>query len=274
MNNEKLNKVKNKAQFIRKQILETVINKGGHLATSFSCADILTTLYYSGIMEYNNKNEKWNKRDRLIISKGHAETIIYNILSDLDFFPKNWLLKHYRSGKYLMGGHIDSKIPGIEFSTGSLGHGLSLASGMALGMKKSKNRSNVFVLMSDGECTEGSVWEAAIFASKNKLNNIIAFIDNNQISATDFLKNFTDIGNLKEKFTAFGWNCFSINGHSIKKIYTTINKIKNLKNNKPNIVIANTIKGKGLNSIENDPARHTKGLSKMEINDAKKQFKI
>ena len=131
-------KLDDKADYIRKQILKIVISKGGHLATSFSATDILITLYYSGILKFRSSNPNWVDRDRFILSKGHAETLMYTILSDLNFFPNKWLLNHYRDGKFLMGGHIDHKIPGIEFSAGSLGHGLGLATGVSFALKKNK----------------------------------------------------------------------------------------------------------------------------------------
>ena len=169
-----------------------------------------------------------------------------------------------RAGKFLLGGHTDCKVPGIEFTAGALGHGLSLACGTALALKRKKNNSKVFVLMSDGECTEGSVWEAAIFASHHKLDNLIVIVDNNRISATDFLINFTNISNLTKKFQYFGWNSKNIESHSISKMNKIFKNIKKNNSKKPTIFIAKTIKGKGINFIENDPSRHTKGLNKEE----------
>lgn len=264
----------NKAIKLRKKILKTVIDRGGHLATSFSCLDILVVLFYGKILNFNSSNPKWKIRDRFILSKGHAETAMYSVLDDLNFFPKFLLRDHYRHGKFLLGGHIDAKIPGIEFTTGALGHGLNLACGSALALKKNSIKSKVFVLLSDGECTEGSVWEAAIFASKHKLSNLIAIIDYNKISATDYLDNFTDLSNLKKKFLAFGWNVINVNGHNIQSMHSLFLKAKKNKTKQPSIFIARTVKGKGIKFIENDPSRHTKGLSKEEENRAKKILDI
>jgi len=271
LSNFNLNK---KAFDLRQKILKVVIDSGGHLATSFSCVDIVVCLFYGKILKYNSSKPKLESRDRFILSKGHAETLMYVILSELNFFSKNWLRDHYRQGKFILGGHIDSKVPGIEFTTGALGHGLSLACGCALALKKKKNKSKVFVLMSDGECTEGSVWEAAIFASKHKLNNLIVIVDENKISATDFTKNFTNNTKLKEKFISFGWQAININGHDINGLMKNFKKVKKFKLNKPLIFIAKTTKGKGLKFIENDPIRHTKGLDKFEEIKAKKILKI
>jgi len=268
------NYLANKAFELRQKILKVIISNGGHLATSYSCVDIVSCLFYGKILKYNSGKPKLESRDRFILSKGHAETLMYVILSDLNFFPKKWLIDHYRRGKFILGGHIDSKIPGIEFTTGALGHGLSLACGSALALKKKNNKAKVFVLMSDGECTEGSVWEAAIFASKHKLNNLIVVVDENKISATDFTKNFTNNTKLKEKFLSFGWKAKNIDGHDISSLTKNFKKAKKSKLNKPLIFIAKTIKGKGLSFIENDPIRHTKGLDKFEEIKAKKILKI
>ncbi len=258
------NNLDKKAFELRQKILKIVIKRGGHLATSFSALDILVSLFYSGILNFKSSKPDWEYRDRFILSKGHAETLIYSILVDLKFFPKNYFENHYRSGKFLLGGHTDCKVPGIEITAGALGHGLSLACGIALALKRKKNKSKVFVLMSDGECTEGSVWEAAIFASHHKLDNLIVIVDHNRISATDFLTNFTNISNLTKKFQSFGWNSKNIDGHNILKMKKIFMNIKKNNSKKPTIFIAKTIKGKGINFIENDPSRHTKGLSKEE----------
>jgi transketolase len=271
---KKIFKIIKKSYELRKKIIEIVIKNGGHLATSFSCLDILVCLYYGNLIKFKSSKPNWEIRDRLVISKGHAETLIYTILDDLGFFPKSWLAKNYRAGKYLLGGHIDSKVPGIEFTTGALGHGLSLAAGSALGLKRKKNNAKVFVLLSDGECTEGTTWEAAIFASKHRLNNLIAIIDNNKISATDFTKNFTDIQNLDKKFKAFGWNVVQVNGHNHSQLLKILGQVKNNLKGKPTVIIADTIKGKGLKFIENDPTRHAKGLDEKEKIMARVIFEI
>lgn len=249
---------------LRQKILKIVIKNGGHLATSFSCLDIVVSLFYGKVLRFKNNKPKWPMRDRFVLSKGHAETLLYAVLDDLKFIPKSWLSEHYRSGKYILGGHTDCKIPGIEFTTGALGHGLNLACGSALALKRKKSPSKVFVLMSDGECTEGTVWEAAIFASKHKLNNLIAIIDHNKISATDFTKNFTDNSNLEKKFSSFGWKSQVIDGHNIPYLLKILKKAKKNTSKKPIVFIANTIKGKGLKFIENDPSRHAKGLDEKE----------
>ena len=270
----KKNFYKKKAFELRQKLLSLVIENGGHLSTSLSCLDIMVALYYGKIIRFKASAPNWINRDRFLISKGHAETITYLTLKELGFISETMLSKHYRKGKFKLGGHIDCSVPGIEFSTGSLGHGLNLACGTALGLKKKKNKSFTFVLMSDGECTEGTVWEAAIFAKFHKLNNLIAIIDYNNISATDFTKNFTSNTNLVDKFKSFGWKTFSVDGHNIDQMIKKFNKIKSQNLSSPVLILAKTIKGKGIKFIENDPARHTKGLNNNEFKKAKKILKL
>jgi len=268
------NKLNKKAFELRQKILKIVIKRGGHLATSLSSLDILVTLFYGSVLNFQNFNLNWEGRDRFILSKGHAETLLYSILDDLKFFPKTFFNNHYRAGKFLLGGHTDSKVPGVEFTAGALGHGLSFACGAALALKRKKSKSKVFVLMSDGECTEGSVWEAAIFASQHQLDNLVAIVDYNRMSATDFLNNFTNLSSLSKKFSSFGWNSKNINGHEIGKMKKIFINAKKNTSKKPTIFIAKTNKGKGIKFIENDPSRHTKGLSKEEEIKAMRILKI
>ena len=237
-----------KAFELRQKLLSLVIQNGGHLSTSLSCLDIMVALYYGRVLKFKAFEPNWLHRDRFIISKGHAETITYLILKELGFISKNMLTKHYRKGKFKLGGHIDCSVPGVEFSTGSLGHGLNLACGTALGLKR-KNRAFTFVLMSDGECTEGSVWEAAIFAKFHKLGNLIAIVDYNNISATDFIKNFTSNTNLIEKFKSFGWKTFLVDGHNINQIIKKLKKLNVKKLTSPVLILAKTTKGKGIKFI-------------------------
>ena len=274
MNKINLKKIIDKSFTLRQKILEIVIKNGGHLATSFSCLDIVVSLFYGKVLKFKSNNPEWPFRDRFILSKGHAETLLYSVLDDLKYIPKSWLLNHYRSGKYILGGHTDSKIPGVEFTAGALGHGLNLACGSALALKRKKSNSRVFVLMSDGECTEGTVWEAAIFASKHKLNNLIAIVDHNKMSATDFTKNFTNINNLEKKFLSFGWKSKVIDGHNIPRMIKIFENAKKDSSYKPMVFIADTVKGKGIKFIENDPSRHTKGLDEKEKKRAMRLLKL
>lgn len=250
-----------KSKQLRKRLFEISLENGGHVSTSFSCMDILVSLYYSNIMKFNIKDHSWENRDRFILSKGHAETGLYIVLSDLGFFPIDWMRTRYRKGDFFLGGHPDNKIPGVEATTGALGHGLGIAAGISLGAKLNNKDHLQYVLLGDAECTEGSIWEAALFSSKYKLNNLVAIIDRNQIGALDFTNNFTSLDSLSEKWTAFGWEVVEVDGHNHSELVNVFNYILNRKSDKPIVVIAKTIKGKGIKFMENDPAWHTKKVS-------------
>jgi len=256
---------------LRQIIFETGLKNDGHISTSLSCVEILVSLYFGGFLNVNKKN--FNKRDRntFVLSKGHAETALYCVLFLKKFISKNTLYNSYNCGTHKLGGHVDHSVPGIELTTGSLGHGLGFSSGMALANKMDKKRYKHYVLLGDAECSEGSIWEAALFSSFHKLENLVAIIDNNNIGSLDYTKNFTSLNKIKKKWTSFGWYVQEVNGHSIVEIISSLNKIK--KSNKPNLIIANTIKGKGLSIMENDPVWHVKKLTdKNEIMLCKKEL--
>jgi len=257
---KKINFLVKKIKELRKDIIKASIENGGHVSTSFSCIEILVGLYYSNIFKLNRKNFRKNYRDYFILSKGHAETGLYSVLADLKFFPKKKFFNSYKKGSFFLGGHASHKVPGVELSTGSLGHGLSYASGIALAGKKNKKNYKVITLMGDGECTEGSIWEAALFAANHKLSNLLAIIDKNNMTVLDFLSKYNKIDPLDKKWKAFGWKVIVIDGHNISSILRELNKFKNTKTTKPTVIIANTIKGKGVSFMENDPQWHTRKL--------------
>lgn len=253
--------LKKKANQIRNLILEMVIRDGGHIASSFSCTEILVVLYYGGILQIDPQNPEAENRDRFILSKGHAETVLYAILSDKGFFPRDWIVNCYRKGECRLGGHPDHKIPGVEITSGSLGHGLGISSGISLAAKMDGKDHYQYVLMGDAECTEGSVWEAALFAAKHELNNLIAIIDRNHIGSLDFIENYTRLDSLAEKWKSFGWETLQIDGHDFTQLRETLVGVKERSNNAPVVIIAETIKGKGVSFIENDPRWHVKSLT-------------
>ena len=260
------------ANRIRQKIIERSIPNGGHISTSFSCIEILVSLYFGKILNISNKHPNNNNRDRFILSKGHAETGLYSVLSEKNFFPQNWW-KNYRTNNCKLGGHADHNVPGVELTTGSLGHGLSYGAGISYAAKLNKKKHKQFVLIGDAECSEGSIWEAALFAAKYKLDNLIALVDKNEIGSLDFVSNFTKIDPLKDKWLSFGWNVKEINGHSFESLIKNLNYFKKLNNGKPSIIIANTIKGKGVSFIENDPIWHVKQLTDInEIDKARKEL--
>ena len=203
----------------RKYIFDIVCKRGGHLSTAFSSIEIVVTLYFTDLLNINKNNFKNKNRNIFLLSKGHGETLLYSILVKKNIIKEHLLQHHYRNGMNKLGGHIDISTPGVEMTSGALGHGLSLGAGIALGKKKNSSKKNVFVLLGDAECSEGSVWEAAISAKKNNLDNLIAIIDDNKIGATNFTKNFSSVHPIDKKFTSFGWETKKCNGHDIESIY-------------------------------------------------------
>jgi len=253
--------LKDKSLYHRKQILEVCYKLGGHVSSSYSCVEIMVSLFYEHMKNYIPGVDKIN-RDKFILSKGHAENIYYSVLADLNFFPRNWLFNEYRSGNFYLGGHPSHEIPGVEITTGSLGHGLSIGCGMALSDKLKKRSFTTFVLLGDAECSEGSVWEAANFAYVRGLNNLVAVIDDNGIGATDFTINFIGDCPLLSKWRGFGWNVYVLDdGHNIDKILNILREIKSNKTFAPSVIIAKTVKGKGCTVFENDPKWHSNKIT-------------
>lgn len=243
---------------IRRHGIEmTHISGGSHIGAVMSVADIIAVLY-SDVMKYDCHNPKYDERDRFILSKGHAGAAIYAALAEMGFFPVSELKTHYANGSRL-SGHVSHHIPGVDFSTGSLGHGLSAAAGMAYTARKDGKQHKVYVVLGDGECDEGSVWEAALFANHFRLNNLVAIIDHNHMQSLDFQENTLEIENFGEKWKAFGWNVIEINGndHSeLKNAFKTVDEYGKDENHKPTVIIANTIKGYGVSFMQNDILWH------------------
>ncbi len=269
---DKISKLSQKANWARKQILEMITSAGkGHIGGAFSCTDILVTLYYGDILRFDSSNPKWDKRDRFILSKGHSAAALYAILSDLGYFSSSEL-KNYQKENSILGGHPDRKIPGIEADTGSLGHGLGIGAGLALSAKMDKKDFMTFVLLGDGECYEGSVWEAAMFAAHHRLNNLIGIIDNNGICSTDFIKDCLRIEPLEEKWEAFGWDVITVDGHSFKDLLSVFSEVRSRKSERPLMIIANTIKGKGVSFMEGNPNWHHAIPNKEQLEIARKEL--
>ena len=253
---KEISEFKKVAKCIRRKILEVAVRAGsGHIAPSFSCVEILVILYYGGILNFDPSNPNWSKRDRFILSKGHATLALYVILANQKFFPLSDLDGFVREGSCL-GCHPENSISGIEVYTGSLGHGLPIAAGLALGAKLDNEKHLNIVLMGDGECHEGSVWEAAMFAAHHRLNNLIAIIDHNGLSATGILKNYLEVDPLKEKWEAFGWETVVVDGHSLIELFDTLKAISSRHSTRPLAIIALTTKGKGVSFMENNPIWH------------------
>jgi transketolase len=255
-----IRELENKANQIRNLVVEICAKKGGHVVSSLSYVDIIVALYYGGALKFDPLKPEWETRDRFILSKGHGELALYATLADLGFFPKEWLDTRYRCGDCFLGGHPDCKIPGVEVSSGSLGHGLSLACGISKASKLNNKKNRQFVLMGDAECTEGSVWEAALFAAGHSLNNLVGIVDRNRIGSLDFIENYTQLEPFADKWRIFGWEVFECDGHNINEMLDIFSTIEQSKVEKPFMLIAKTIKGKGVSFMENDPAWHVKTI--------------
>lgn len=242
--------VEEKATEIRKNIVQMICkSKSGHPGGSLSAADIVTALYFSE-MNIDPKNPKMEGRDRFVLSKGHAAPVLYSALAERGYFDKE-LLGTLRAFGSPLQGHPDmKKLPGIEISTGSLGQGLSVANGMALSARISGENYRTYVLMGDGELQEGQVWEAAMSAAHFKLDSICAFIDSNNLQIDGNVDKVMGVEPLDKKWEAFGWNVIIIDGHNFQEIFDALDKAKETKG-KPTVIIAKTVKGKGVSFMEN-----------------------
>ena len=248
--------LKLKAKFLRKKILSMAIKANkGHVPPAFSWVEIGIALFYGKILNVHSKKTKFKYRDRFILSKGHGCLTLYVILSDLNFFSKKELDNFAGDGS-MLAGHPDEDIPGVENCSGSLGHGLGVGSGMAFSAKKNAENWNTFVLLGDGECQEGSVWEALLFACKHKLDNLITIIDRNKLGSTDFTEKNAPLEPFEKKLKFFGTDTYVVDGHNIKKLIQTFRKLKNKKNGKPKVIICNTVKGKGVSFMQNSKFWH------------------
>jgi transketolase len=244
----------------------TNLGSSSHVASVLSIADILGVLYAGGL-KVDPQHPNWPERDRFILSKGHAGAGVYAALAETGFFSTEKLLTHYQNGSTL-SGHVSHKgNPGVEFSTGSLGHGLSVATGMALALKRKRIKSRVFCVMSDGECDEGSVWEAAMFASHHKVNNLVAVIDYNKIQSLDSISNTLGLEPFADKWESFGWKIIEVDGHNHEELRNAISTNSNV-GNFPLVVIAHTTKGKGISFMENSVLWHYRSPQNEEYENA------
>lgn len=225
------------------------------LASSLSSIEIFVALYYGQILSFSPTYPLAEDRDRCIISKGHGSICMYPILADLGFFSIDELQRVCHSGGFL-GGIPDPVIPGYETVNGSLGHGLGVATGVALGLKTKKNHKDVFVVSGDGELHEGANWEAIMFASQHGLDNLNLIVDNNQISMLGYTDDIVSHGSFVARFNAFGWSCYEVDGHDVLSVQAILKKMKNERNGKPKALIAKTLKGHGVPGLENAPLSH------------------
>jgi transketolase len=258
-----VNELEEKAKTIRRHVINMIYKAGsGHPGGSLSCVDILTALYFH-TMRHNPSKPEWTDRDRFVLSKGHAAPALYAALAEADYFPIEELQTLRKMGSMLQG-HPDNRVPGIEVSSGSLGQGLSIACGIALAGKLDRKDYRVYNLLGDGECDEGQVWEAAIFASHYKLDKLTAIVDRNGLQIDGPTEKIMCLEPLAGKWKAFGWHVIEIDGNRMDEIVPALDEAKRI-TGKPIVIIAHTFKGKGVSFMEWITAFHGKALSKEEV---------
>ena len=260
---EKLNDL---ARQFRKEILEIIHEAGsGHPGGSLSLVEILTSLYFYKI-NHKPEDPDWNKRDRVVVSKGHASPVVYAVLANSGYFPKDELMKFRKLGSFLQG-HVVTDVPGVELSSGSLGQGLSFANGIAIGAKLKKDSFNVYCILGDGEIQEGSVWEAAMTAGFRSLDNICAILDNNGVQENGPISEIKNTQPIAKKWLDFGWNVIEIDGHNFNDIITALDEFETVKD-KPTFILANTVKGKGVSFMEGNNKWHGKAPDDEQLQQA------
>ncbi len=266
-----LSELRQSVQKVRQLIFETICGAGGgHIPTCLSVAEILTVLY-DRILQVSPKTIGSPDRDRFILSKGHAGVALYCVLALKGFISYEMLATHGHPGTEL-GGHPDMyKVPGVEASTGALGHGLAFAAGMALAGKIDQKDYRVFTLMGDGECQEGSVWEAAAFAAQAGLDNLVGIVDYNKLQALDRLDKIVGLEPLADKWKAFGWKVQEVNGHDLGRLLEVFQAIP-LETGRPTMIIAHTTKGKGISFMENVPIWHYRMPNEEEMKVARQEL--
>ncbi len=255
--------IRQTAMDIRKTIYKIAHHAGGgHLGAAFSMADIISVLYFDDVLKYNALNPEWENRDKFILSKGHACHALYAVLAKAGYFLEEELWHVGKPGSKFGGHPKMHDIPGVEASTGALGHGLSFAIGIAYANKVDHKDSHVYVVLGDGECQEGSIWEGALSASALDLDNLTVIVDHNKLQAMDELENIVRMKPFADKWKAFGWNVMEIDGHN----YAEIKEALLVRKEKtPTLVIANTIKGKGVSFMENVPIWHYRMPNENEL---------
>ncbi len=263
--------LKHRANEIRKDIIRMLTEAGsGHPGGSLSCTDILTALYFK-VLRHDPKKPKWPERDRVILSKGHGAPALYAALAHSGYFPKEQLMTLRKLGSPLQGHPDMRRLAGIEASTGSLGQGLSVGVGIALAGKLDKKDYRTYVVISDGENHEGQIWEAASFAGHHKLDHLITILDYNKYQLDDAIKNILDIEPVVDKWKAFGFHVFEIDGHDMSAVVNSLEQAKSVRG-KPVMIIAHTIKGKGVSFMENNNHFHGVAPTKEEAERALKEL--
>jgi len=262
----RLERVDDLARHLRRQVLKTIAGSAsGHPGGSLSATEILISLYFR-VMAHNPDDPKWGDRDRFVLSKGHCTPILYSVLAECGYFPSDEL-STFRTIDSRLQGHAHTMVPGVDASTGSLGQGLSIGLGMALAGRLENKGYMTYVLLGDGECDEGQIWEAAMAASHYKVGNLVAIIDRNRIQNDRFTSEVMEIEPLADKWLAFGWKVVQADGHNVVDLCDAIGSVTP-ERDAPLVVIANTTKGKGVSFMENNPDFHGRAPNQQELADA------
>ncbi|HSA07043.1 MAG TPA: transketolase [Candidatus Gastranaerophilales bacterium] len=278
LNDTELKELTGLSYKLREKCLTMIHNvQSGHPGGTFSALDLILVLYKKIISQCNEWtcSPQWDKRDRFVLSKGHASAGLYAVLAECGYFCDDELMSFRKLGARLQGHPSCNCVPGVEIPAGSLGQGLSMANGIALSLKLDKNPAKVFVMMGDGELQEGQVWEAAMSCAHYKLNNVIAVIDRNRLQIDGCTEDIKALEPLADKWRAFGWDVLSVNGHDFQQIYQAYQVAVNITNekNKPIIIIADTIKGKGVSFMENNAGWHGKATKEEEFTKAVEELR-
>ena len=254
-----MTELERRARDMRVDIVRMIAEAGsGHPGGSLSCTDILCALYFGGAMEHDPQNPRWEGRDRFILAKGHAAPALYAALAHAGYFPREELATLRKLGSRLQGHPDSNQLPGVEVSTGSLGQGLSIAAGAAAGLALDGKPQTVFALLGDGECQEGQVWEAAMFAAHRGLDNLVAVVDRNHLQIDGDTADVCDPGDVGAKFAAFGWSVREVDGHDIPALVEALRAAKAERVGKPCVLVAHTVKGKGVSFMEGQAGWHGK----------------
>lgn len=254
-----------RADWVRKETLKLhKLAPETRLASSLSDIEIFVALYYTGLLRYDPKDAWAEERDRFFVSKGHGAISLYPILADRGFFSLDQL-QSIGNPDSLLGVIPDARVPGFESINGALGHGLGVACGSALALKRKGSEATVFVLVGDGELNEGSNWEAVMFGAYHKLDNVILIVDDNEMSMLGYQRDILGVDSLEEKFNAFGWQAKALPGHDMEQLCATLSHFKQENNGQPKVLVANTLKGRGVPVLVGDPLNHVKSLKPEEV---------
>ena len=264
---DKIRELEILAARIRKTILAEMAGTGmGHIGGSMSMADVLAVLY-GGVMRINPADPQWNERDRMVVSKGHCGPALYAALAERGFFPQSWIPTVNQPGTRLPSHCDKNRVAGGDMTTGSLGQGMSTALGLAWGLRYQRNNAQVYLILGDGECDEGQVWEGALFASTQKLDNVIAFIDRNEKQLDGYTKDICDVGDLRAKFADFGWYAQEVDGHNMEAMCDAVENAK-ARTGQPSMIVLHTIKGKDCPFAEGVFYNHHMTMSAEQIEQA------